>query len=120
MLHGRKRFSSSEPNVSHVAYVKNADASAHCHVLSDNSAANRSGIFNRHVPAIEFDHLCAQLAVDRIERGFANGGCGFDRGQMASVFGWKTYEANMRKAGVQPLANTKAKLRNKKSDQDSS
>jgi hypothetical protein len=70
-----------------VANVENADASAHRHVFGDYAAANRSRILNRHVPAIEIDHLRAQLAVSGIKRSFANYGCGFDRGQWASITG---------------------------------
>jgi hypothetical protein len=54
-------------------------------VLGDDAAANRSRIFNRHVPAVEIDHLRAQLAVSGIKRSLANNGCGFDRGQWASI-----------------------------------
>jgi hypothetical protein len=70
-----------------VADVKNADAGAHCHVLGDDAPANRSRILNRHVPAIEVDHLGAQFAVRGIKGSFANNGCGLDRGQLASITG---------------------------------
>jgi hypothetical protein len=51
-------------------------AGAHRHVLVDNTAANRRGIFHRHVPAIEVDHLRAHLAMDGVQRGLADGGSG--------------------------------------------
>jgi hypothetical protein len=40
-------------------------------VLGDDAA--RGGIFYRHVPAVEFDHPRAHLAMDSIKRGFASG-----------------------------------------------
>ena len=87
MLDGSQRLRTGESNVAHVADVKNAHAGAHRHVLGNDSAANRSRVFNRHIPAVEIDHLRAQGAVSGVERGFANDGCGFDRGQWASITG---------------------------------
>src|SRR5438309_9538843 len=67
-----------------MANVEDASGSPHCHVLGDNP-----GILNRHVPAIEIDHLRAQLSVSGIERGFADCGRGFDRRQeRTSITRW--------------------------------
>ena len=70
-----------EPNIAHMADIKNSDAGANGHVLGDNASADRSRIFNRHIPAVEIDHLCAQRTVSGIKRSLADNGCGFDSGQ---------------------------------------
>jgi hypothetical protein len=64
-----------------VADIEDAYASAYRHVLVDDSAADRGRILDRHIPPIEVDHLRAHLTMDRIQRGFANGGRGFNRRQ---------------------------------------
>ena len=61
-----------QPDVAHVADVEDADAGAHGHVLGDDAAADGCGIFDRHVPAVEFDHLRAHLAMDGVQRSFAD------------------------------------------------
>ena len=40
-------------------------------VLGHDAARGR--VFNRHVPAVEFHHLGAHLAMDSVERGLADG-----------------------------------------------
>src|SRR5207248_2686370 len=67
-------LSPGEADVAHVADIKDADARAHGHVLVDDAATKRSGIFDGHIPSIEFHHLRAHLAMDNIERSFSNGG----------------------------------------------
>src|SRR4051794_16901582 len=74
MLYGRQGLRTGEPDVSHVADIKDAHSGADCHVLSDDSAAERGRIFNRHLPAIEFHHLCAHPAVEGVQRSFTDGG----------------------------------------------
>ena len=56
----------AELDVAHVADVKDADAGAHGHVLG-----GEAGVFDRHVPAAEVDHLGAELAMNRVECCFA-------------------------------------------------
>src|ERR1043166_5055561 len=70
-----------------MADVEDSHARAHRHVLCDYAAANACGIFNRHVPAVELNHLRAELPVRSVERSFADCGCGFDRRQMTSITG---------------------------------
>jgi hypothetical protein len=41
-------------------------------VFVDDAASDGRRIFDRHVPAIELDHLRAHLAMDGVERGLAN------------------------------------------------
>ena len=74
VLHRRERLRSGQADVAHVADVEDADAGAHRHVLVDDAAAERGGIFDRHVPAVELHHLRAHLAMDGVQRGFADGG----------------------------------------------
>ncbi len=71
VLHGGQRFGPGQADVAHVADVEDAHAGAHRIVLGDDAARGR--VFDRHVPAIEFDHLGAHLAMDSVERGLADG-----------------------------------------------
>src|SRR5439155_6193550 len=66
VLDGGQGFTAGEADIAHVADVKNADASADCIVLSNNSARRR--IFDWHLPAVEVDHLCTHLAMGGVER----------------------------------------------------
>jgi hypothetical protein len=49
-----------------VADVKYPYTGTDSHMLVDNAAAQRCWVFDRHVPAIELNHLRAHLAVDGI------------------------------------------------------
>src|SRR5215469_5005572 len=71
-----------ESDIAHVADVKNADPGAHCQVLGDNA-----GVLNRHIPAVELDHFCAQFSMNGVQRSLSGRGCGFDRIQKASIIG---------------------------------
>ncbi len=71
VLDGGERLRPGEPDVSHVADVEDADPSADRVVLGHDAAGG--GVLHGHVPAIEFDHLGAHLAVDGVERGLADG-----------------------------------------------
>ena len=71
VLDGRQRLRSREADVTHVADVEDADAGAHRVVLGHDAAGGR--VFDGHVPAIEFNHLGAHLAVDGVQRGLADG-----------------------------------------------
>ena len=81
MLHCGQRLRACKADVAHVADVEDANAGAHRHVLVDDSAAHRRRIFDRHVPAVEVDHLCPHLAMDSIQSGLADGwrGTGWHR-----------------------------------------
>ena len=71
---------SGQADVAHVADVKDAHAGANGNVLGDN--ATRRRIFDRHVPAIELDHVGAHLAMNGVQRGLADGGrCRLNGGQ---------------------------------------
>src|SRR5262249_31801209 len=64
------------------------------------------GIFDRHVPAIEFDHLGAHLAMDSIQRGLADG----RRGRLNSGQ-WFLSQSGSRAAGmVKPFTLTRSGL----------
>ena len=71
LLHGGQRLRPGQADVAHVADVENAHAGAHRIVLGHDAARGR--VFHGHVPAIEFDHFGAHLAMDRMERGLADG-----------------------------------------------
>jgi hypothetical protein len=47
-----------------VANVKNANAAANGFMLRDQSAGG--GVFDRHIPAAEIHHFCAQTAMHGI------------------------------------------------------
>jgi len=81
VLDGSERFAASQANVAHVAYVEDANTGAHRHMLG-----NDAGILDRHIPAVELDHLRAQSAMNAVERSFANRGSGVYRGQKASGY----------------------------------
>jgi hypothetical protein len=66
MLHGGQGFRTGQTDIAHVADVKNADASAHRHVLGDNAAPDRRRVFDRHIPAVKLHHLRAHLAMDGV------------------------------------------------------
>ncbi len=70
VLHRRKRPAglpaAADANISHVADVENAHAGAYRLVFRNQSAA--WWIFDGHVPAAEIDHLCAQAAVQPVQR----------------------------------------------------
>jgi hypothetical protein len=72
VLYSIERAGSAQPDVAHVADIEDADASADRHVLGDDPAADRCWVLDGHIPAIEFDHLCAQRAMHAIERGLAH------------------------------------------------
>jgi len=61
-------------NVAHMANVKNADAGANGLMFGDQPTGGR--ILNRHIPATEIHHFCAQTAVHGIQRCFTKFGCG--------------------------------------------
>ena len=63
----------------HVTDVEDAHASPNGIVLGHNAA--RGWVFNRHIPAVEFDHFGTHLAMHRIESGLTDGGSGFNCGQ---------------------------------------
>ena len=85
VLHGRQRFTPGQTDIAHVADIEYSDAGAHGQVLIDDAATYRRGVFDRHIPTVELDHLRAHLAMDGIQRGFADFvagyGGGFDYGQ---------------------------------------
>ena len=89
-LHRLQRLRPRDADVAHVADIEDAHAVAHRQVLL-HQAAHR-GIFHRHVPAVEVDHLRAHLAMDRIQGSLANG-CGHlgVRRQMGIL--WRTERA---------------------------
>ena len=70
--------------------VEDADAGAHGHVLGDEA-----GVFDRHVPAAEVDHLGAEAAVGGVQCGLAE--CGrreaavVDTVQESFGEGWRTH-----------------------------
>src|SRR5262249_47425750 len=71
VIHGVERLLADDKDVAHVADVENSDAGAHGHVFGDEA-----GVFDRHVPSAEVDHLGAEAAVYGVERGLAQGGSG--------------------------------------------
>src|SRR5580704_2699757 len=71
MLNAGQRLRPLQPDVTHMRDVEYAHAGANRVVLGDNPARRR--VFDRHIPAVEFDHLRAHLAMDGVERGLANG-----------------------------------------------
>src|ERR1035441_4978038 len=72
VLHGSEGAQASETDVSHVAYVKDSDARPDRHVLVDDATSDRCGVFDRHIPAVELDHLRAHLAMDSVQCRLAN------------------------------------------------
>ena len=72
-----QRAGAADFDFAHVADVKKAGARADGLVLGDDA-----GVLQRHIPAAEIDHLCAQAAMDGIQSGFAkfNGGRRVHRG----------------------------------------
>ena len=68
MLDQCQRLRAPDINLPHVADVKKARGRAHRVVLGENA-----GIFHRHIPAAEIHHFGAQLAMDGVERGLAEG-----------------------------------------------
>ena len=80
VLDRRQRFRSGQADVAHVADVEDAHASPHRVVLGHDSAGR--GIFDRHVPAVEFDHFRAHLAMHGIKCSLPNSWGGFNCGQM--------------------------------------
>ncbi len=72
VLHGGERAGAAKLDLAHVAHVKEAHAGAHGHVLGDQSnaeAAAGGGIFDRHVPSAEVDHLGLEGAMRGVECG---------------------------------------------------
>ena len=67
-LDGRQRARAAELDVAHVADVKQPYSGADRHVLGGNA-----GVFDRHIPASEIDHFGAELPVDTIQCGLAQG-----------------------------------------------
>ena len=74
VLHRFKRLRAGDADVAHVADVEDADAVADREVLLHQAADG--GVLDRHVPAVEVDHLGAQLAMNGVQRGFAQRGDG--------------------------------------------
>ncbi len=73
VLDGGERAGAAELDFAHVAHVEEADAGADGHVLPNQSNAEAvagGGVFDRHVPAAEVDHLGFEGAVRRVECGF--------------------------------------------------
>jgi hypothetical protein len=62
VLHRGEGLGASQPNVAHMAYVKNSNSCTYGHVLGDYA-----GVLNRHVPAVELNHLRTQLAMNGVE-----------------------------------------------------
>src|SRR5437016_2634426 len=58
-----------DADITHVADIEDPHSASHCSVFSYQSAS--CGILDRHVPTAEIDHLCAQEAMQRIQRGLA-------------------------------------------------
>jgi hypothetical protein len=73
VLNGIERLGTANEDVAHVADIEDAGARPHCHVLVDDAAAQRSGIFNWHIPAAEFHHPRAHLAMNGVQRSFSDG-----------------------------------------------
>ena len=71
LLDRRERLRPGNAYVAHVADVKDADAVANRHVLGHQPTG--LGILDRHIPAVELDHLRAHLPMHAIERRLANG-----------------------------------------------
>ena len=74
VLHRGQRLRSRQANVAHVADIEDAHARAYRHVLADDSAADRRRVFHGHVPAIELHHPRPYLAMEGVQRSFADGG----------------------------------------------
>ena len=70
-LDGGQRARAAELDIAHVADVEQPYAGADRHVLGGDA-----GVFDRHIPAAEIDHLGAELPVDTIECGLAQGRSG--------------------------------------------
>ena len=73
VLNGRKGIKAAKADVAHVADVEDAHAGAHSIMLGDDAAGR--GILDRHVPAIEFDHLRAHRTMNGIKCGLADSRC---------------------------------------------
>jgi hypothetical protein len=73
VLNSWQGLPAGELDVAHVADIEDAGARPHCHVLVDDAAAQRSGIFNWHIPAVELHHPRAHLAVNGVQRSFSDG-----------------------------------------------
>ncbi len=61
-LHGVERARSAKLNIAHVRDIKQAYARADGHMLRDEA-----GVFDRHIPAAEVDHLGFVLAVPCVQ-----------------------------------------------------
>src|SRR5208282_3645563 len=92
-----------QANIPHMRDIEDAYASANRIVLGNN--ASRGRVFDRHVPAIEFDHLRAHLAMNGVERGLAGWRGRLNSGQMVprseqwlSCRDGETHYPNMRMA----------------------
>ncbi len=72
VLYRVQRTRPAQSDVAHVTDIENPDTSANRHVFSDNAAAYRRRIFNRHVPPAELNHLGAQRTMNGIQRSLAN------------------------------------------------
>src|SRR6185437_13755339 len=73
-----QRLRAGNADITHVADVKNTDASTHSQVFGNQATGGR--VLDRHVPAVEFHHLGAHAAMHGVEGGLAHGGSGFDAG----------------------------------------
>ncbi len=65
VLHQIQRLRPAHFDLAHVADVEQADALAHGAMLVDDA-----GVFDRHVPAAEIDHLRAHAAMHGVQRSF--------------------------------------------------
>ncbi len=70
VLNRFERLRAGHADVAHVADVENANAAAHGEVFFHQSADR--GVLDRHVPAIEVDHLGSKLAMDGVQSGLAD------------------------------------------------
>ena len=70
VLDGGQGSRTGDPDIAHVADVENANAGADGVVLCNDAAHRR--VFDRHLPAVEFDHLCTHLAMGVVESSLAD------------------------------------------------
>src|SRR5467141_830069 len=66
VLHQIESAFSADLDLAHVADIKEARASARCHVLGENA-----GIFHGHVPSAEVDHLGAPASMYGVQCGLS-------------------------------------------------
>ena len=98
VLNGGKRAGPAKLDLAHVTHIKQPDAGAHRHMLGDQ-AATGTGIFNRHVPSAEVDHLGFKCAMGGVEGGLFQGrGDGYGGGghDVVGPFAGQIYPSNDR------------------------